>query len=869
MTYNRNFEYTRYLDNVEEMKKAHQVLAEYKFIPSHPEKGYCNRLLHIDLSTLKISERRIDQKTKDIFTGGRGFGLKYLWDAIKPNTKWSDPENAIIISPGPIGGITQYPGSGKSLVVSLSPVTNIPIDSNVGGYFGPLMKFSGFDALMVQGKSKDDVIVVLDGVAGKVTIERAPLEAVDSHVAAEQFTHEYAENQEDRRNVSVVSAGKAAEHALIGCLNFSYYDVRRQACRLKQAGRGGIGTVFRNKKIKAMIVHGPKVKGDSNHPVDPGRVAQAGIRLHKEMHDYDNKMCTMRKVGTTNIVDVMDAYDLLPTKNFQYGSHPETPKIGKKVWEEYFTQGVPDGCWYGCSMSCAHGVDGYILKTGPYKGHKVIVDGPEYENAAGLGSNCGIFDPDWIVECNFYCDTYGIDTISYGTLCAFVMECYDRGILNRERTGGLDLSWGNGEAQLEMLHQMARGEGFGAQYAGQGVARMKLMFAQNGWGDPQFLNDIACEGKGLEQSEYMSKESLAQQGGYYLTNKGPQHDEAWLIFMDMVNNQIPTFENKAEALYYFPMFRTWFGLNGLCKLPWNDIEPGDNRSKYPPTEAAKVPEHVQNYVDIFSGVTGREITKEELIRMSERVYQFQRVFDLRMGKGTRKFDLPPYRAMGPVTKEEYESRQERYDKQLKEWMDIDPATRSIEEKIALHRKYRTERYQKLVDAVYKRRGWTSNGIPTLETLRRNGIDFPEVVATVLPHLSEDEAREARAAYSTGESDRPKASRPKVSSKKPKAIKKKSSSRKTVGKVMAKKKVAAKKTASRTIKTAKRPKANARKTPASRKIKKSLKVKPSNRMPSVKKSGRKGPAKRTEAKRAGKRASAKASRRTARKGVSRR
>ncbi|MDP2806596.1 MAG: aldehyde ferredoxin oxidoreductase C-terminal domain-containing protein, partial [bacterium] len=214
---------------------------------------------------------------------------------------------------------------------------------------------------------------------------------------------------------------------------------------------------------------------------------------------------------------------------------------------------------------------------------------------------------------------------------------------------------------------------------------------------------------------------------------GPQHDEAWVIFMDMVNNQIPTFEDKAEALYYFPMFRTWFGLNGLCKLPWNDIEPGDNRTKNAPMDAAKVPEHVQNYVDLFSGVTGREITKEEIIKMSERVYQFQRVFDLRMGKGTRKYDQPPYRAMGPVTKEEYDSRQERYDKQLLDWMQIDPAGKSTEEKIALHRKYREDRYQKLVEAVYQRRGWTADGVPTLETLKRNGIDFPEVVEVVAKH----------------------------------------------------------------------------------------------------------------------------------------
>ena len=245
-------------------------------------------------------------------------------------------------------------------------------------------------------------------------------------------------------------------------------------------------------------------------------------------------------------------------------------------------------------MACAKGADGVTLQTGPYKGHMVTVDGPEYENAAGLGSNCGVFDPEALLELNFYCDTYGICTITYGTLCAFVMECYQRGILNKERTGGLEMTWGNAEDDLEMMHQMARGEGFG-KIAGQGVKRMKELFIENGWGDPQLINDIGMENKGLEYSQYMSKESLAQQGGYALTNKGPQHDEAWLIFMDMVNKQLPTFEDKAEALYYFPLWRTWFGLNGLCKLPWNDVAPADNSQT---AEPAKIPEHVQNYLDI-------------------------------------------------------------------------------------------------------------------------------------------------------------------------------------------------------------------------------------------------------------------------------
>ena len=155
--------------------------------------------------------------------------------------------------------------------------------------------------------------------------------------------------------------------------------------------------------------------------------------------------------------------------------------------------------------------------------------------------------------------------------------------------------------------------------------------------------------------------------------------------MDMVNNQIPTFEDKAEALHYFPMFRTWFGLNGLCKLPWNDILPEGNSKT---SEPAKIPEHVQNYLDIFSGVTGINIDRDEMILQSERVYNFQKIFNIRMGYGRRIHDKIPYRSAGPVTVEEYESRQQRYDQQLQELVNYAPEGKTSAEKVAVLRKFR-------------------------------------------------------------------------------------------------------------------------------------------------------------------------------------
>jgi len=718
----------------EKKQTALQILAEYRYTPPKVERGYANQTLYVNVSDYTIAAKPVDEKMKHTFVGGRGFGLWLLWNAVKGTTRWNDPENEVILSSGPIGGTTVYPGSGKSIAVSLSPLTGTVMDSNVGGHFGPLLKFAGWDAIEVQGKSDKEVIIFVDGNKGLVQIIAAPALADDNHVLPEQLLELFAETPEDRIGISSVSTGPGAEHTLMGCLNVSFYDPRRKFVRLKQAGRGGIGTVFRHKKVKALVVKYIGVKGDSNGPANWAELTEVGKRMHREIYEQDPIMNDMRSNGTPYLVSIMNEFDLLPVHNFRYGSHPEATKLYNTEFRKYFSLGIPDGCWYGCTLACSRCVERFQPRTGPYQGQWVHVDGPEYETIAGVGSNCGVFDPHAVLEANFYCDAYGIDTISFGTALAFAMECYEAGILNKERTGGLELRFGNAEALLETLHQMGQGKGFGV-IVGQGVRRMKQLFAEKYGADPAFLQDIGMECKGLEYSEYVSKESVAQQGGYGLANKGPQHDEAWLIFMDAVTKQIPTFEDKAEALHYFPMFRTWFSLNGLCKLPWNDVEPADNKRKYPPRLAARVPEHVRNYIQLFTAVTGREDVKEpeDLVLMSERVYNFQRIFNLKMGFGTREHDAIPYRSMGPVTVEEYESRAERYDQQLRE-IGFEPEGKSTEEKLAALRKYREQRYESLIDAVYKRRGWNAQGIPTLETVKRLGIDYPDVVALLKEHL---------------------------------------------------------------------------------------------------------------------------------------
>jgi NADH:ubiquinone oxidoreductase subunit E len=241
-------------ENIAQMRNAHEVLCEFPFEIKELNRGYSDRSLRIDLDKNEITVHPVTQQMKDLWTGGKGFDLWLMLKEINKDTKWNSHENPLCFSSGPLGGTTSFPGSGKTIVTGISPLTHSVMDCNVGGYFGPFFKFAGFDALVIVGKAKEDTVIYINAVQKKITIEKAPMESIDSHLAAEEFTEMYADDELDKRNVAVVSAGRAAEHTLMGILNFSFWDWRRKVIRLKQAGRGGLGTIFRDKKLKALVI---------------------------------------------------------------------------------------------------------------------------------------------------------------------------------------------------------------------------------------------------------------------------------------------------------------------------------------------------------------------------------------------------------------------------------------------------------------------------------------------------------------------------------------------------------------------------------------------------------------------------------------
>jgi aldehyde:ferredoxin oxidoreductase len=238
---------------LERMRAAHRVLAELDYEPRELRHGYAGRTLYVHLGEGRIEVKPVSAYMKDFFTGGKGFDLFLMWHAIPGPIAWDDPRNELCIACGPLGGEPAYSGTSKSIVTGISPTTGSVMDSNVGGHFGPILKFCGFDALEIQGKAPEDAVLLVDGKRNRVSLETAPLEPVNSYDLAEVFHRMYADTPEALQDVSVVSAGQGAEHTLVGCLNFSFFDFRRGVPRLKQAGRGGLGTVFRDKRLKALV----------------------------------------------------------------------------------------------------------------------------------------------------------------------------------------------------------------------------------------------------------------------------------------------------------------------------------------------------------------------------------------------------------------------------------------------------------------------------------------------------------------------------------------------------------------------------------------------------------------------------------------
>jgi aldehyde:ferredoxin oxidoreductase len=711
-----------------------EILKSITYKPTPIKGGYTDRILEVDLDSHAISILKLSPDFKHKYVGGRGYALKMIWDRTSGETRYDSPDNILVMSSGPLCGDPRFPGSGKFIVGTISPLTETFIDSNVGGHFAPLSKLCGFDALAIYGISKGEVVLIVDGDEGTISIAKAPAfgDEIDQGGLSygEHMLKEFNRGELDE-NIAAVTAGGGSCSTRFGIINSLFYDKRRRRIRAKQAGRGGTGTVMRHKGLKGIIVRSSLSRVKANNPLDKEGVREAGSSLKKVISQMDTQQLHLSSWGTAILVEYMNKFHILPVDNFQYGNHPDASAIFADVFlDRYFSKDLPDGCYLGCNLACAKGAEDVTLTRGPQAGRKVCIDGPEYETI-GAVICMGIFDPHFVMEYNFYCDEYGLDTISMGVTTGFLMECVQRGYLSADEIG-YDLSFGNREGADRLLHETFQGAGFG-KVCGQGVLRAKRWVAERyaaktGVAYEEVmadLNKFAMEVKGLEFSMYITKESLAQQGGYGFALKGPQHDEAWLIFIDQVYDEIPSFSMKAAALKWFPLVRTWFNAVGLCKLPWIDV-------RHP--EAAQTSNPAQNqptleyYVTYLNSTVGSQKTVQDILDDSERLQLLQKLINLRQGKGTRSSDQIPPRAIGPVFLNEYESRADYYDTWLKEQEGDKGLPENPEERHQLIMKLRQQAYQSLCDAVYKEKGYNLDAVPLPETIEKFGLADNQAMA---------------------------------------------------------------------------------------------------------------------------------------------
>ena len=704
-----------------------EILRQIEYEPAGVVGGYADRILRIDLSTQEITIQELAPDFKNKYVGGRGYALKLIWDGTTRETRSDSPDNILVMASGPLGNEPGFPGTGKFIVGTISPLTDTFIDSNVGGHFAPLLKLAVFDALAVSGISREDVVILIDGDAQTISIAVAPAydkEIDEGSLSFGQRLLQDVNGGEYNDSIAAVTAGKGARNARFGIVNSLYFDRRRSRIRSKQAGRGGTGTVMRFKGLRGIVVRSSQSRANGNNAVDREGVRQAGSQLREVVSKSDPEQLNLSAWGTPVLSEYMDKFHIFPINNFQYGQSPESSKLFADVFlDRYFSKNMPDGCYYGCNLACAKGAESVELTRGPRAGQKVDIDGPEYET---VGAVCcmGIFDPHFVMEYNWYCDEYGLDTISTGVTIGFFMECVQRGFLSAHDIG-YELTFGNIEAVDKLLHEIGSGEGFG-KVAGQGVARGKKWVAEkhtarHGISEHTAmteLNKFGMELKGLEFSMYVTKESLAQQGGYGFALKGPQHDEAWLIFIDQVHKELPTFEDKAKALKWFPLIRTWFNATGLCKLPWIDVRHPEAADTEDPAKNLPTLAH---YVNYLNATTGNSKTLQDILEDSERLYILQKLINLRQGKGTRASDQIPMRAMGPAYFDEYESRAEYYYQWLQEQLGDSKVPADPEERHKLLMEKRVQVYQQLCDIVYQEKGFTAEGIPKCETVENFGL----------------------------------------------------------------------------------------------------------------------------------------------------
>ena len=598
--------------------------------------GYTSKMLRIDLSAQTHRVEDIPDAHYRALLGGRGVAAKYYYDEIGSEVTPFSIENKLIFMTGPLTGAPVY-SSTKFQLATKSPLTERYVCSNSSGYFGPQLKCAGYDGIIVEGKAPHPLYVTImdDGITfhdavpimGKSTVE------VDEYIKA---------NHGISRGIMSIGIG--------GEKRVSYACIQVDG---RSFGRGGGGAVMGDKNLKAIAVQGTGV-----------------VKLHngealKKFITANAKPCKdskpeHTKYGTAQYTEVINHLGCYSVQNFQTAVLEDAESI--YATELIGKYKVKNGACYRCPVACGQICE---VKEGPFKGAK---SDPEYETIGAFGGQCCVRDLAAIIAANPVCDELGIDTMQSGTMIAFAMELNQRGLLTREDADGLDLSWGNGETVVALLHKIANREGIGDFFA-------KSIY-EIGRERPE-LAKYLMHVKGMAYAAYEPRGFFGMGLAFGTSSRGACHNVGgWTIRDELTSGKFDRFavNGKGKMVKDIQDTRGYIDCLGICTVVRSAMGFNDKPSG-----------------KVMEWVTGVDFTSE-LMEIGERVYSLERLICQREGV-SRKDDYPAERTM----------------------------TEKLPSGMAEGKVLTKEMYDTMLDEYYSVRDWDANGHPTEEGISRMGL----------------------------------------------------------------------------------------------------------------------------------------------------
>lgn len=598
--------------------------------------GWVGKLLRVNLTQGSCKAEELPTHLTDLFLGGRGLAGKLLFDEVNPQADPLSPENKLIFMTGPLTG-TGALGGASHAVVTKSPLSGSIACSVSEGYFGPELKFAGYDGIMVEGKSPGPVYLSIED--DQVELRSASHLWGKSTHRTEELIRAEKENPWIAGETSVASIGPAGENLvkIASIIN----DKHRAAARF------GVGAVMGSKNLKAIAVRGTKSVRIANGVqfIDAVRMAWEKFKTIPVIPQ------ALNNTGTSFLVDVINKRGVLPVRNFQTGVMQEVEKISGEHMAETILK-ANKGC-FACPIACIQITE---VEDPVFQGKG---EGPEYRTIALIGAGCGIDNINAIAKINYLCNELGIDTLSFGSAIACAMELAEKNLLSKKETG-VNLTFGNAEAVVELVEKVAHREDFGATLA-EGGYQLALHYKHpecfigvKKQGSPAF-DPRGIQGLGLD---------------YATSNSGVSHALGYLVTHQIVGirgeiNPLIT-EGKASLVKHFQDGSAVFDSAGLCNLLIFGI-------------------WIDELIPMLEAAVGMSYNEQGLFTVGERVWNIERLFNIKAGFTTKDDTLPQ--------------------RMLNEPMPEGPAQGQV------------CRLNEMLSEYYKIRGWDPQGVPTQEKLK--------------------------------------------------------------------------------------------------------------------------------------------------------